>query len=67
MHVIDAGWYGQEPNHWWKNVGDWTDGPWMVGTLKALAIAGRNMDARRRVTLLRQGLQALDGNPERPG
>jgi hypothetical protein len=35
----------------------------LVGTLKALAIAVRNMDARRRVTLLRQRLQAFDGGP----
>jgi exodeoxyribonuclease V alpha subunit len=35
----------------------------LVGTLKALAIAVRNMDARRRVTLLRQRLQAFEGGP----
>ena len=23
MFVIDAGWYGQDPNHWAANVGDW--------------------------------------------
>jgi len=34
----------------------------MVGTLKALAIAVRNMDARRRVTLLKQRLQDIDGD-----
>jgi hypothetical protein len=39
----------------------------LVGTQKALAIAVRNMDARRRVTLLRQRLRALDGNRELPG
>ena len=33
----------------------------LVGTQKALAIAVRNMDARRRVTLLKQRLQAIDG------
>jgi hypothetical protein len=32
-----------------------------VCTLKALAIAVRNMDARRHVTLLRQRLEALEG------
>jgi len=32
-----------------------------VGTLKALAIAVKNMDARRRVTLLKQRLQAVGG------
>ena len=39
----------------------------LVGTLKALAIAVRNMDARRRVTLLKQRLQAVDGDPALPG
>ena len=35
----------------------------LVGTLKALAIAVRNVDARRRVTLLKQRLQAIgDGS-----
>jgi alpha-galactosidase len=27
--VIDAGWYGNEPNQWGNNTGDWFDGPWM--------------------------------------
>jgi alpha-galactosidase len=30
MYVIDAGWYGNEPNQWWNNTGDWFDGPWML-------------------------------------
>ena len=30
MYVIDAGWYGNEPNRWGDNVGDWTDGIWMA-------------------------------------
>ncbi|HOM56709.1 MAG TPA: alpha-galactosidase, partial [Candidatus Latescibacteria bacterium] len=39
MYVIDAGWYGNEPNQWGNNVGDWHDGPWMKegGGLKAVA------------------------------
>ena len=38
MYVIDAGWYGNEPNQWGHNVGDWIDGPWMAkgGGLKAV-------------------------------
>jgi alpha-galactosidase len=38
MYVIDAGWYGKEPNQWWRNVGDWHDGKWMEpgGGLKAV-------------------------------
>ena len=39
----------------------------LVGTLKALAIAVRNMDARRRVTLLKQRLQSAGGGPALPG
>ena len=39
LYVIDAGWYGNEPNRWWDNVGDWFDGAWMKpgGGLKAVA------------------------------
>jgi exodeoxyribonuclease V alpha subunit len=33
----------------------------LVGTLKALAIAVKNMDARRRVTMLKQRLESLTG------
>ena len=38
-YVIDAGWYGNEPNQWGKNVGDWREGAWMHegGGLKAVA------------------------------
>ncbi len=39
LYVIDAGWYGNEPNQWWNNTGDWHDAPWMAagGGLKAVA------------------------------
>jgi alpha-galactosidase len=38
MYVVDAGWYGNEPNQWGNNVGDWHDGPWMAqgGGLRAV-------------------------------
>ena len=39
----------------------------LVGTPKALAIAVRNMDARRRVALLKQRLEAIDGGSSRLG
>lgn len=29
MFVIDAGWYGPEPNRWGANVGDWYPGAWL--------------------------------------
>ena len=39
MYVIDAGWFGNEPNEWGNNVGDWFEGPWMAegGGLKAVS------------------------------
>jgi alpha-galactosidase len=33
MFVIDAGWYGPEPNRWWQNVGDWYAGKWLPNDL----------------------------------
>jgi alpha-galactosidase len=29
MFVIDAGWFGPEPNNWGANVGDWYAGAWL--------------------------------------
>jgi alpha-galactosidase len=29
LFMIDAGWYGQEPNRWAQNVGDWYPGAWL--------------------------------------
>jgi len=31
--VIDAGWNGPEPNHWWNNAGDWHAGAWLPNDL----------------------------------
>jgi alpha-galactosidase len=31
--LIDAGWYGPDPNVWWKNVGDWHAGSWLPNDL----------------------------------
>ena len=45
MYVIDAGWYGKEPNQWWNNVGDWHDGPWMKN---GGGLAGHRSSRRRR-------------------
>lgn len=33
MFVIDAGWYGPEPNNWANNVGDWYAGAWLPNDL----------------------------------
>jgi len=40
LYVIDAGWYGNEPNQWFNNTGDWFDGKWMKngGGLKAVVV-----------------------------
>ncbi|MFN7995116.1 MAG: alpha-galactosidase [Bryobacteraceae bacterium] len=27
--LIDAGWFGPEPNRWWDNAGDWYAGAWL--------------------------------------
>ena len=34
MYVIDAGWYGNEPNLWWHNTGDWHAGAWLPNGLE---------------------------------
>ena len=31
--LIDAGWFGPEPNEWWNNVGDWYAGSWLPNDL----------------------------------
>lgn len=33
LYVIDAGWYGKEPNVWFNNVGDWFAGSWLPNDL----------------------------------
>lgn len=36
LYVIDAGWYGKEPNVWFNNVGDWYAGSWLPNDLYPL-------------------------------
>ena len=36
MFVIDAGWYGPEPNQWYPNVGDWYAGAWLPNDLQPI-------------------------------
>ena len=33
LFVIDAGWYGPDPNTWWQNAGDWYAGSWLPNDL----------------------------------
>jgi alpha-galactosidase len=44
MYVIDAGWYGNEPNQWWNNTGDWFEGAWIKkdGGLRAIVDHAHN-------------------------
>jgi alpha-galactosidase len=34
--LIDAGWYGPEPNRWAQNVGDWYPGAWLPNDLMSV-------------------------------
>ncbi len=36
LFVIDAGWYGPEPNRWPENVGDWYAGAWLPNDLNPI-------------------------------
>jgi alpha-galactosidase len=36
MFVIDAGWYGPEPNRWGANVGDWYAGAWLPNDINPI-------------------------------
>jgi alpha-galactosidase len=37
LYVIDAGWYGENPNRWWDNVGDWYEGSWMGCSMRSIS------------------------------
>jgi alpha-galactosidase len=37
MFVVDAGWYGPEPNIWHRNVGDWYAGAWLPNGLEPIS------------------------------
>jgi alpha-galactosidase len=44
--VIDAGWYGQEPNHWYDNVGDWYAGAWLPNDIQPIREYARKKGMR---------------------
>jgi alpha-galactosidase len=46
VYVIDAGWYGNDPNHWWNNAGDWTAGSWLTNGLEPVAAHARELGMR---------------------
>lgn len=37
LYMVDAGWFGNDPNIWPLNTGDWHAGPWFPNGLTALA------------------------------
>jgi len=37
VFVVDAGWFGPEPNRWGANVGDWYAGAWLAGGLEPIS------------------------------
>jgi alpha-galactosidase len=46
MFVIDAGWYGPEPNHWYPNAGDWYAGAWLPNDLQPIREYARKKGLR---------------------
>ena len=34
--MVDAGWYGDQFDKWWKRRGDWSEGDWLPGGLKGI-------------------------------
>ncbi|MBS1850911.1 MAG: alpha-galactosidase [Acidobacteria bacterium] len=46
MFVIDAGWYGPEPNHWFPNAGDWYAGAWLPNDLQPIREYARKKGLR---------------------
>ncbi len=40
--LIDAGWYGPEPNRWYQNVGDWYAGNWLPNDIQPIREYARN-------------------------
>ncbi|HOV69326.1 MAG TPA: alpha-galactosidase [Clostridia bacterium] len=46
LYVVDAGWYGNEPNVWYNNVGDWFSAPWLEGGLEAVVAHVRKKGMR---------------------
>lgn len=45
-YVVDAGWYGNEPNLWWKNVGDWHAGAWLPHGLEPVVSHAKKLGMR---------------------
>ena len=37
LYVVDAGWFGRQPNKWFDNVGDWFAGDWLSHGLEPIS------------------------------
>jgi alpha-galactosidase len=44
--LIDAGWYGPEPNRWYQNVGDWYAGAWLPNDIQPIREYARKKGMR---------------------
>jgi len=44
--LIDAGWYGPEPNRWYQNVGDWYAGAWLPNDIQPIREYARKKGLR---------------------
>ena len=44
--LIDAGWYGPEPNRWYDNVGDWYAGDWLPNDIQPIREYARKKGMR---------------------
>jgi alpha-galactosidase len=44
--LIDAGWYGPEPNHWYDNAGDWYAGAWLPNDIQPIREYARKKGMR---------------------
>jgi alpha-galactosidase len=44
--LIDAGWYGPEPNRWYQNVGDWYAGAWLSNDIQPIREYARRKGLR---------------------
>ncbi|MEI8096410.1 MAG: alpha-galactosidase [Spirochaetales bacterium] len=46
MYVIDAGWYGNDPNQWWNNAGDWEAGSWLPNGIEPVIAHAKKLGMR---------------------
>ena len=46
MYVVDAGWYGNDPNTWWNNTGDWHAGSWLPNGLEPVVAHAKKLGMR---------------------